>query len=190
MPIVLPISSYIYLFFLYLYLYLDLDLYLYLYLLLIRCFFLYLLYLYGDVSKWGHNEVSVFSLKLAILEPKTDTSFWDISIYLCLYLYIAIAIYIDLYPIFHWDQYNPLSPALPPQGCPWVGCPIQLGGPASHPRAKSFGGALAKPAWASHTGSGSWPWAWQGARKGQGRHRKRWWQQTQEGTSWEVTWTD
>ena len=51
MPIVLPISSYIYLYFFYTYIYIQtlICIFTCLYLLLIRSFFLYLLYLYGDV---------------------------------------------------------------------------------------------------------------------------------------------
>jgi len=37
----------------------------------------------GTHMGMSQNEVSVFPLKVAILEPITDTSFWDISICVC-----------------------------------------------------------------------------------------------------------
>ena len=55
------------------------------------------IYIYVCVGV-SQNEVSCFPLKATVLEPKKDTSFWDIPT--CVYIYITYILFFDMCCLF------------------------------------------------------------------------------------------
>ena len=68
------------------YIYIYIYIYMHMYIYVCVCKFMYFyIYIYVKVCVWGglsQNEVSFFPLEKRFLEPKQDTSFWDISMYI------------------------------------------------------------------------------------------------------------
>ena len=110
-------------------------------------------YIYMDMSQ---NKVSGFASPWLLILRRLHIS--SLSIVLCLYIYVFcicefnnLGLYLHTNKPIHivrWHRYYyiPMVTPVAAQGCPRAGFPIQLGEPAGHPRAKSFGGTLAKPA--------------------------------------------
>ena len=60
------------------------------------------IYIYMCVCVVGvsQNEVSFFPLKATVLEPKMDTSFWDIPRCVCVHIYIPYMLFFDMCFLF------------------------------------------------------------------------------------------